>query len=452
MPRNTLLAELLQAIEEGLNRPAFLWQLAVVAAAIAGGWLVARWVRSRVDARLAAPAGHGGHAMDVLQFSIDGVRRLAFPAGAIGIILVGQWALRGAGLRDERLLRLALLLLAAMAAIRFCVYVLRRVFSRSAWLQASERTLAATIWIGVALYATGLLNDAVQLLESTELPLGRQRVSLWVILQAGASVVVTMIAALWAGSALEARLLLAQKLDSNLRYVLARFLKAVLLLVAVLVALSLVGIDLTVLSVFGGALGVGLGLGLQRIASNYVAGFIILLDRSLRIGDMITVDKHYGAVTQINTRYSVLRALDGTEAIIPNEMLVATPVTNHSYSDRRVALSLKVTVGNDSALDAALDALVAAAQAPARVLTDPPPAAYVTGFGADGVELQVNFWIRDPEEGRMNVTSDVARGVHERLRAAGIAIAYPQRELRWAAGQAAQSAADEAVPRPASAP
>ena len=182
------------------------------------------------------------------------------------------------------------------------------------------------------------------MLEAIQFPVGRQRLTLWDLLVGAVSVVLTLLAALWIGSVIEARLMAATSLTPNSRVVVSRLLKALLAFVAVLVALSLVGIDLTVLSVFGGALGVGLGLGLQRIASNYVSGFIILLDNSLTIGDMITVDKYYGAVSQINTRYTVIKALDGTETIVPNEMLVSSPVINHSYSDRKVRVAVKVSV------------------------------------------------------------------------------------------------------------
>jgi small-conductance mechanosensitive channel len=226
---------------------------------------------------------------------------------------------------DVQFLRLALTLLAAMAAIRLLVYVLRRSFPRSNWIGSFERVIALVIWVVVALHLTGLLTDLVDALEAIAIPIGRQRLTLWDLLDGTVSVVLTLLAALWVGSVIEARLMVAKGLTANSRVVLSRVLKAVLALISVLVALSLVGIDLTVLSVFGGALGVGLGLGLQRIASNHVSGFIILLDRSLTIGDMITVDKFYGAVSQINTRYTAIKALDGTETIVPNEMLVASP-------------------------------------------------------------------------------------------------------------------------------
>jgi small-conductance mechanosensitive channel len=210
----------------------------------------------------------------------------------------------------------------------------------------------------------------------------------------------------------------------------SRLLKALLALVAVLVALSLVGIDLTVLSVFSGALGVGLGLGLQRIASNYVSGFIILLDHSLTIGDMITVDKYYGAVSQINTRYTVIKALDGTETIVPNEMLVSSPVINHSYTDRKVRVVVKVSVAYESDVDRALQVLVEAARGQPRVLAEPAPAAFITGFGADGIDLEVGFWIHDPEEGTLGVRSAIARVLLQRFKEERIEIPFPQRDIR----------------------
>jgi small-conductance mechanosensitive channel len=214
--------------------------------------------------------------------------------------------------------------------------------------------------------------------------------------------------------------------------------RAVLLLIALLAALGLSGIDLTVLSVFGGALGVGLGLGLQRIASNYVSGFILLLDRSLRIGDLVSVagsvDRYYGTVTQINTRYTLLRAMDGTESVIPNEMLVSSPVVNHSLSDRRVRLAVRVSIAYESDLDLALRLGEEAARSTERVLTDPPPGSLLVEFGADGLLLEIGFWIEDPEQGRMNVQSAVAIAVYRMYSARGITIPYPRRDVRVLTG------------------
>ncbi|MGE5160245.1 MAG: mechanosensitive ion channel family protein [Betaproteobacteria bacterium] len=429
-----LLDEILQIVEAGLLRPQQLWQLVVIAVALLGAWFITRrvqrWVRARVQAQSQQPAGR----VDLLRFSVDGFRRLAFPVSAMALVVAGGLALGAAGLArrtgDVQFLRLALTLLAAMAVVRLFVYVLRRSFPRSSWIGSFERAIALVIWLVVALHVTGLLSDLVAALEAVAIPIGRQRLTLWDLIVGTISVVLTLLAALWFGSVLEAKLMAAKGLTTNSRVVLSRFLKAVLALLAVLVALSLVGIDLTVLSVFGGALGVGLGLGLQRIASNYVSGFIILLDRSLTIGDMITVDKFHGTVSQINTRYTVIKALDGTQTIVPNEMLVSSPVVNHSYTDSKVRVAVKVSVAYATDVDRVLGMLIQAAREQPRVLVDPPPAAFITGFGADGIDLEVGFWIRDPEEGTLSVRSAISRLLLQRFRDEGVEIPFPQRDVR----------------------
>jgi small-conductance mechanosensitive channel len=242
--------------------------------------------------------------------------------------------------------------------------------------------------------------------------------------------VVLLLLAMWAGAALEEKLMNLHTMHSNLRVVFARMGRAVLILVAVLVSLSLVGIDLTVLSVFGGALGVGLGLGLQKIASNYVSGFIILLDRSLTIGNVITVDKYTGQVTQINTRYTVLQGTDGVESIVPNEMLVSGAVQNSSLSNPAVVIITRVTVGYDSDVDFVLKLMEDAALSIERVMKDKPPSGMLQAFGADGLELALAFWIADPENGRGGVTSDVNRAIWKSLKEHGISVPFPQREIR----------------------
>ena len=441
MAEPTLLQEVIEIVQGGLARPQSLWQLAVIAVGLVAGGLVAQAARRHVDARVAAESGKVGLRTDLLRFSVAGIRRLAFPVSALLVILAGGLVLRMTGLAqrvgDVQLLRLAFTLLAAMAVIRLIVYVFRRSFPRAAWLGTFERWIALSIWVVVALHLSGVLDDVIATLEAVRFPVGRSQISLWDLLVGAASVVVTVLAALWLGSAIESRLMRADTLTTNSRVVLARVVKALLLVVAVLVGLSSVGIDLTVLSVFGGALGVGLGLGLQRIASNYVSGFIILLDRSLSIGDMITVDKFYGRVDQINTRYTVIKALDGTETILPNEMLVSTPVINHSLTSPEVRVVIKTSIAYSADLDRALDILAECARAQPRVLPRPEPGAFVTALGADGIELEVGFWIRDPEEGTLAVRSDITRQVLRRFAAEGIEIPFPQRDIRIVSAEGA---------------
>jgi small-conductance mechanosensitive channel len=431
--RQTLFQEVIHSLRNDLHTPQA-WQLVAIGVALLSAWFYARHIEQRVRDRLAAAASDKhGVRVDVLKFSIEGFRRLAFPVTATLLLVLGGLALYFAGVmrwEQAHLLRLALLLICAMAAIRLLVYVLRRSLPRAAWIGTFELAIGLTIWVFVALHVTGLLNDLIGRLDAIRFPLGKTALTLWDILAGAFSVILTVLAALWGGSVVEARLMRADSLAANSRVVLARLVKAMLTLLAVLLALSVVGIDLTVLSVFGGALGVGLGLGLQRIASNYVSGFIILLDRSLSIGDLITVDKFYGAVSQINARYTVMKALDGTETIVPNEMLVNSPVINHSYSNTSVQVTLKLSIAYSADVDRALHILVEVATAQPRVLGDPPPSAFITGFGADGIDLQVGFWIRDPEAGSLPIRSEIARTVLKRFHDAGIEIPFPQRDVR----------------------
>jgi small-conductance mechanosensitive channel len=327
------------------------------------------------------------------------------------------------------LLQVALPLFTSMALIRIVFYLLRRVFARhgqiGSALQTFEKILALIVWVGVALYLTGMWPDIIHFLEHKELPIGKARASLLEILQGLVSVVVLMMLALWAGAALEDRLMGLQGLHSSLRVVLARMSRALLIVVSVLVSLRLVGLDLTVLSVFGGALGVGLGLGMQRIASNYVSGFIILLERSLSIGDPITVDKYSGRVTRINTRYTVLQALDGTQTLLPNEMLITGVVLNQSGTNKAVRLSTRLTVAYDSDLNQVMDLLVRQADGVERVIEDPAPSVQLNAFGPVGYELELAFSIIDPEKGTGSVISAVNKNIHALVHSGAIRLGLP---------------------------
>jgi small-conductance mechanosensitive channel len=214
--------------------------------------------------------------------------------------------------------------------------------------------------------------------------------------------------------------------DLSLRKVASNAIRAVLLLVGLLFALSAVGVDLTALSVLGGALGVGLGFGLQKLASNYVSGFVILFERSLRIGDTVKVDGFEGVVTDIKTRYTLIRAGNGREAIVPNEKLIAERVENLSLADTRLQLSTDVTVGYDSDPVQVQRILCDAALAVPRALKDPAPVAHLVRLGADGLEFTLWLWVDDPSH-QGPVKSEVNLGVLRNLRDAGIDIPFPQR-------------------------
>ncbi len=391
-------------------------QLALILAALALGWLVSGLLRRRVAAR------------EVWKFGAGGFDRVAFPLAALAFLWAGRLALRK--VQATPFVDVAISLLVAFAVIRFAMYVLRHVLPQGAILRGTERTVALLMWLGVALHLTGLLPEAADALESIGFTAGTQRISLLLVMQGLVSVAVTLAISLWVANLVEARVLATERLELSTRVVVAKLVRAAAFLLAVLVALPLVGIDITALSVFGGALGVGLGFGLQKIASNYVSGFIILLDRSIRIGDFVAVDNRQGVVKAIASRYTVIRSLDGTESIVPNETMITQSVTNHSYSDRKVLVRVKVGVGYASDIDRVFELLLEAAGRQPRVLADPAPAAWIAALGDNGVEIELGVWIADPDQGQLGLRGAILKDALRAFRAEGIEIPFPQRDIR----------------------
>jgi small-conductance mechanosensitive channel len=419
-----MFSSLLTDLWSDLSEPGLLWQIMVLVWCAAAGWGLARFLRARVRAR--------NLQSGVVRLGMESFSRVLPPALALSLLAIitpifSHW-------HRANVLRVAIPLVASFALIRLAFYVLNRVFSHQGkaggFLQLFEKVFAAIVWIGVALYITGLWPDLVAYLEETTLPIGRHRTSLLIILQAAASVVVTLMLALWAGALLEERLMRMESVHSSLRTIMARMGKAVLILTAVLLSLSLVGIDLTALSVFGGALGVGIGLGLQKIVSSYVSGFVILLERSLSIGDVVAIDKYQGQVTQINTRYTIVRSGDGIETVVPNEMLVLGAVQNYSLTDRILRLTTNITIGYQYDIERVLELMQDAAICVKRVSRNPIPQALLLKFEADGFLVELSFWISDPENGRTNVLSEVNRAIWKTLQNHHIDLPYPQREIR----------------------
>jgi small-conductance mechanosensitive channel len=317
-----------------------------------------------------------------------------------------------------------------MALVRAVVFVLRQAFPKATWLTTWERIIASLVWGWLALYITDLTPHVVEALEGVVFPLGAQRINLWMILQGIITVFLTVVVALWVAGVIEARLMRMEGVDTNLRIVGVRVAKTLLTVAALVTGLSMAGIDMTAFSVFTGALGVGLGLGMQRIASNYVSGFIILLDRSIHIGDVVQVGADSGQVTKITTRYTVLKHAAGTEFIVPNEALISNVVQNQSYSDTRMRLTTTVGVAYDTDLELAMRLMCEAAAAQRRVLRESPPSVFLTAFAESAINLELGFWIIDPEAGRGNIISDINLAIWNAFRENGIQIPFPQREVR----------------------
>lgn len=403
-----------------LQSVSVLWQFGTLVACIAAGWMLSHYYDRRLLGRVPADATQA--------LGIGSVKRLLFPLSALVLVLVAKAVLRN--WHSTHLLNVAAALLLAMAIIRMSIYVMRHTFAPSAWLRASERWISWMAWIGVAVYLTGLWPYVREVLVDIGFTVGKQKFSLLLMLQGTLSIIVTILVAMWLGSLIESRLMRATSLQVNLRVMFSKLAQSLLLLAAILIALPAVGIDLTVLSVFGGMLGVGIGFGLQKIAANYVSGFIILMDRSVSLGDLVTIGEHTGTLTKMTARYVVVRSLGGLEAIIPNETIITSTVLNHSFSDRKVRVGLPIQVAYATDLDVARKIMVDAAAAHPRVLKDPAPGALILAFADSGINLELGVWVGDPDQGVAGLRSDLYGTIWREFRARGIEIPFPQREIR----------------------
>ncbi|CAJ0797181.1 hypothetical protein LMG19083_02975 [Ralstonia psammae] len=429
------LGHMIDDIVSDLGGPRFIWQLGVLVLLLVAAWLIARPISRRL---------HTAHVNDTfaLRFAWSSLERTMFPLIGWLLVVGARYAL--VGTMPISVFRLAAVPLFGLAILYLGFYVLRRVLSANGELHGmlvvAERVLTTLMWIGMVLYVLGVLGDVVDYLDSIRFALGgKQKVSLAAMLMGVVWILVTVLVAMWFGSWLDSRITRASAIDANLKVVLSRVTKAVLLLVSLLLSLSLVGIDLTVLSVFGGALGVGLGFGLQKIASNYVSGFIILLERSLKLGDQITVSTYTGIVTQIRTRYTVVRNGDG-DTLVPNELMVAQAVQNHNERGTvRVAVRVQASYAADP--ETVLALLLQSAEGISRILPEPAPAAFMALFADSGIEYELGVWIGDPHNGKLGVQSDLNRAIYRRFKEAGVEIPYPQREVRVLGAPALQQGA-----------
>ena len=316
----------------------------------------------------------------------------------------------------------------SLVLIRLGVKVLQAAFDEAPWVRLIERTLSWLAWGAVVLWVTGVLPLLLEELEQIRWKLGGSVLSVRTLLEGALTAGAVLIVTLWVSSALEARLLRsATGSELSVRKVVSNTVRALLMFVGVLMALSAVGIDLTALSVLGGDLGVGIGFGLQKLAANYVSGFVILAERSMRIGDNVRIDQFEGRITDIKARYTVVRAPNGRESIVPNEMLITQRVENLSLTDPHLAQTTVVAIAYDSPVDEVLQLLQAVCLQHERVLREPAPLAALTAFLADGLEITLTYWVNEQQGGLLALRSDINRSVLRALRERGIEIPYPQR-------------------------
>ena len=407
----------LQAWLQGFAQPTVWLELAALATCVLLAWGVASLLRRALGMRDSTGSVlFGRQVFDGALFPL-----LLLVLGYLARALLLQFV-------PLAVFKVAIPVLVSLVVIRLGVKVLQVAFAAAPWVRAIERTISWLAWGAMVLWVSGLLPLVLAELEDIQWKVGASTLSLRTLLEGALTAGAVMILMLWISSALEARLLKsAVGSQLSLRKAVANITRAVLLFLGLIFALSAVGIDLTALSVLGGAVGVGIGFGLQKLAANYVSGFVILAERSMRIGDNVRVDNFEGRITDITTRYTLIRSPAGRESIVPNEMLITNRVENLSLADPRVWLSTVVSVGYESDVDLVRRLLVEAALAQPRVLKDPEPSSALSAFGADGLEFTLGFWIADPENGQLNIRSAINIAILQSLRAHGIEIPFPQR-------------------------
>jgi small-conductance mechanosensitive channel len=412
---------------ERFLQPGALVELGVLAVCVALAWVLVQRLSRRSRAHDRRSILWGRSVVDGALFPLT-LLALAYAGRA----LVALWL-------PLAVFKLAIPALVALAVIRTGAKVLQAAFPDSVWVRPIERTLSWAGWLGMVLWVTGLLPLLLQDLEDITWKVGSSTMSVRTLLEGTLTAGLVMIVALWISSGIDGWLLRSATGSSlSVRKALSNAIRALLLFLGLTIALSAVGIDLTALSVLGGAVGVGIGFGLQKLAANYVSGFVILAERSIRIGDNVRVDNFEGRITDITGRYTVIRSGAGRESIVPNEMLMTSRVENLSLADPKVWHSTVVSVGYDSDVDLVMRLLAEAALASPRVLREPAPSVALSAFGADGLEFTVGFWINDPENGTLGLRSQINLAILRALRAHGVDIPYPQRVLHWPGDKAPQ--------------
>jgi len=316
-----------------------------------------------------------------------------------------------------------------IVAILLSAWVVIRLVSRLVQDPLLARTVSWTAWTIAALNILGLLAPAVEIMDSVAITLGGVRISPYTVIKSTLALALLLWVAFAASSVFESRIRSSRSLSPSLQVLMSKSLKMVLITLAVVIAIRSVGIDLTALTVLGGAIGLGIGFGLQQIIANLISGLILLVDKSIKPGDVISVEGTYGWVNTLGARYVSVITRGGTEHLIPNATLITNRVENWTHSDNRVRLKVSVGVHYQSDVHKVIELCVEACNNTKRVLSTPAPTCLLRGFGDNSVDMEVRFWIEDAANGIANVTSDVLLKIWDAFHEHGIEIPYPQRDL-----------------------
>jgi small-conductance mechanosensitive channel len=412
---------------EALLTPQSLVQLAAIVIAILAAWWAGRQIRATERAKTAL-VQHGVGAKVTEAFLI------ASPHIAATVLIAAFGGVLHALKAESGIVDHAITLAGLMLLIRVGVYLVR--------LSLGDRTkgwgnaITFVIWAVLALHVLGWFDPLVQALDSVGVKTAKTRITLWSVLKILFTVGAFILIAVWIARWVERRLMAMQGLALSMRIGIAKFTQTFLIALSILLGLNATGLDLTTLNVLTGAIGVGLGFGLQAIVANFISGFVLLMDRSIKPGDVIsftgttgTSTEGFGWVQELRGRYVVIRDRDGVETLVPNQNLITNSVINWSYTDPRVRLKLPVRVSYKDDPEKALAVLLEAAENHKRILRDPPPVSRLMGFNDSGFDMELRFWIADPQEGVNNVRSDVNRIIWRLFQQHGITIPIAQHEV-----------------------
>ncbi|GAC1303648.1 MAG: mechanosensitive ion channel [Steroidobacteraceae bacterium] len=406
-------------------------EIAAVALCLWGGWLAGAALRSRYRRRGIATrtALHWTYlANEGLVVIMPGVVALVLSVLARSILFTAHF--------DVTLLDAAMRLIGAYVAVRVGVFLFAASLGNASWMQHWETRLTLLIWLAIAAEYLGWLDPIVNTLDNVGIAAGKTRITVWSILKLLFTLTLFVLVAAWISRWVERRLKKLSTLAPSTRIGIAKFANAFLIALSILMGLNAAGVDLTALTVLTGAIGLGLGFGLQSIAANFVSGFVLLMDRSIKPGDVISLSgqsgtstENFGWVQELRGRYVVVRDRDGVEMLVPNQQLISNAVINWSYTDPRIRLKLPIRVSYADDPEVALQILLIACDGHQRVLRDPLPVARLMHFGESGIELELRFWISDPQDGVNNVRSDVNRAIWRLFKERNISIPVAQREI-----------------------
>ncbi|MDA0703092.1 MAG: mechanosensitive ion channel [Proteobacteria bacterium] len=376
----------------------------------------------------------------LVERSVAQITQMAATLALPIVWLVLQWLsvlVADAAGWPNHLIQIAVSLLTAWVVIRFVSQFVRD----PTW----SKIAAICAWTLAALNIVGFLDDAVVLLDAMVLSLGALRISALTVLKGVLALALLLWVATVVSRVMERRIRTLPNLTPSVQVLFSKLLKVVLLTIAIVVALNTVGIDLTAFAVFSGAVGVGIGFGLQKVVSNLISGVILLMDKSVKPGDVISVGDTYGWINSLGARYASVVTRDGMEYLIPNEDIITQQVVNWSYSNNAVRLRLPIGAAYKSDVRLAMKLCLEAAAEVPRVLERPAPVCLLIGFGDSAVDLQLRLWIDDPQNGVSNVKSAVLLLVWDKFHEHGIEIPFPQRDLHLRSSEVALTGAKAAA-------